>query len=170
MVAKKRVGKRNLRDTADSSRAKKSPLPKRYLPHELMRLFNAMNLRLQDVLRPMGVNFTQWRVMQALQHAPGGVSIGEVARETVVEQSTCSRLVDRLEERGLVQRSRSPVNPKIVDIRLTDAGVDLMREFTPHALAIVEDTMSAISAEEARVLHDLLTRLYERTRRHRRWP
>lgn len=158
------------RTSKQGSAARTAMLPEGYLPHDLMRLFNAMNMRLLDVLRPVGINFTQWRVMQALHYANSGVSIGAVAQETVIEQSTCSRTVDRLAERGLIQRSRSRVNPKVIEIRLTRRGIDLMEEFTPHALAIVADTMSAISADEARVLHLLLTRLYEHTRRHRRWP
>ena len=138
-----------------------------YLPHELARLLNALNLELLAVLRPLNITIAQFRVMQVLQAAPRGVSIGEIGWEAVIEQSTVSRIVDQLEERRLARRARSRANPKVVEVALTRRGVEVMAEVTPQAQAIVADATSVLADGEAAALKTLLSKLFEHVRPQR---
>lgn len=138
-----------------------------YLPHELARLLNALNLDLLAVLRPLNVTIAQFRVMQVLQATRPGVSIGEIGLEAVIEQSTVSRIVDQLEERRLAKRTRSRTNPKVVEVALTRRGVEVMAEVTPQAQKIVADATSVLADDEAATLKALLSKLFEHIRPRR---
>ena len=62
-----------------------------YLPHYLSRLMNAMNLRLMVELRVHRMTISQFRVIQMLD-ARGSAAIGEIAADTVIEQSVVVEL------------------------------------------------------------------------------
>lgn len=131
-----------------------------YLPHHLSRLMNILNMRLLDQLRPYGITIRQFRILQMLD-ARRVATIGEIAADTVIEQSVVSRIIDQLERGGLAQRSRRPGQRSLVDVRLTPRGTACYRQMVPHALGIVEDAVSGLSPRERKVLRVLLSRMFE---------
>jgi DNA-binding MarR family transcriptional regulator len=131
-----------------------------YLPHYLSRLMNALNLRLMNDLRVHRVTIDQFRVMQMLD-ARGSASIGEIAADTVIEQSVVSRIIDQLERSGFAQRRKRISDGRSVDVSLTPNGSKMYKALFPSAARIVDDAMRGLSAKERDVLETLLLRVYK---------
>jgi DNA-binding MarR family transcriptional regulator len=131
-----------------------------YLPHHLSRLMNILNMRLLEQLRPYGITIRQFRILQMLD-ARHEATIGEIAADTVIEQSVVSRIVDQLERDGLAQRRKRPGRRSLVDVRLTPRGEAHYRALVPHALRIVEDAVGELSARDRATLELLLSRMFK---------
>jgi DNA-binding MarR family transcriptional regulator len=133
-----------------------------YLPHYLSRLMNAMNLRLMIELRVHRMTISQFRVIQMLD-ARGSASIGEIAADTVIEQSVVSRIVDQLERLHLAQRRKRVGDGRNVNVSLTLKGTKLYSVLYPRAALIVDDAMSELSQSERDLLEALMFRLFHGT-------
>jgi DNA-binding MarR family transcriptional regulator len=131
-----------------------------YLPHYLSRLYNILNLRLMDNLRPLKMTITQFRIIQMLD-ARKEATIGEIAADTVIEQSVVSRIVDQLERSGLAERRKRVGDSRYVEVRLTPLGTKTYATLFPSAALIVEDAVSGLSPSERDVLESLLSRMFD---------
>lgn len=129
-----------------------------YLPHDLSRLINTLNLKLMKQLRPTELTVQQFRVMQYLRSVEVA-SIGEICTDTVIEQSVVSRIVDQLQLRGFATRRKRPTNARVVEVSLTAVGVAVYDSVFPAAKAIADDTVAVLSEDEHRLLTALLGRL-----------
>ena len=78
----------------------------------------------------------------------------------LLSQSSLSRLVDRLEKRGLVERSPAPNDGRGVLLKLTDAGAELQKQIgREHVRDIAELVGPALTAAEQRELLRLTEKL-----------
>jgi len=136
-----------------------APSMRGYLPHYLSRLMNILNLRLLEHLRPLDITVQQFRIMQMLD-ARKSASVGEISRDTVIEQSVVSRIIGQLEGRGYVLRTKRAENARIVDVRLTREGQKIYGGLPPFFLAIVDDAMSVLSPAEKLLLEEFLKRIF----------
>lgn len=62
-----------------------------------------------------------WRTLVTLDEKPG-LSIGEIANITLLKRSTLSRVIDRMESEGLVERRLREADNRVVEAHLTEAG------------------------------------------------
>ncbi|HEY1723029.1 MAG TPA: MarR family transcriptional regulator [Magnetospirillaceae bacterium] len=131
-----------------------------YLPHHLSRLMNALNLRLMNDLRVHRITIAQFRIMQMLD-ARGSASIGEIAADTVIEQSVVSRIIDQLERSGFAKRQKRIGDGRSVDVSLTPNGSKMYKVLFPSAARIVDDAVKGLTAEEHNILETLLLRVYK---------
>ena len=67
-----------------------------------------------------------------------------------------TRLLDRLEQRGLVRRDRPAKNRRVVQVAITDAGLDLLREVAAPVRACHARQLGHLSAAQLRQVADLL--------------
>jgi len=93
--------------------------------------------------------------------ARGVTSVGQIARDAVIEQSLVSRVVDQLEARKLAKRSKSAGNARIVEVSLTPRGREAYAAITPYREAIVADAASVLSDAEKTILDDLVRRMFQ---------
>lgn len=78
----------------------------------------------RPILEPLGLTHPQYLVMLALwEHAPR--ALGELADELAMEPATLSPLVKRLEGQGLVTRTRSTADERVLELGLTAEGAAL---------------------------------------------
>jgi len=69
----------------------------------------------------------QYNVLRILRGShPNGLPSGEIANRMVARDPDVTRLVDRLENRGLVTRTRSQRDRRIVEVGITDKGLQLL--------------------------------------------
>jgi len=94
-----------------------------YLPYQLYRVTNRLNLRLQGRLKAIGINLSQWRVLSVLR-SYGTLSISGIVEHTLMEQPTVSRVVVQLEQDGMVSRRVSAEDSRMTDITLTRKGAE----------------------------------------------
>ena len=111
--------------------------------------------------RAGGITHAQYVVLCALclrDEPDAGVPVGAVADGLLNRASDATRLVDRLEKAGLVERMRNPEDRRGVLVRPTAAGRSTFERVTPRVQAFHEHQWDALSAAETRQLHLLLAK------------
>ncbi len=95
---------------------------------EVMRTADTLVRGLERVLKPAGLSLTQYNVLRILRGAgPGGLSCRETAERMLTHDPDLTRLLDRLEARGLVTRSRQRRDRRVINVRVTAKGLALLR-------------------------------------------
>lgn len=115
---------------------------------------------LDRFLRKKGAVPLAWYEALALlaQARPGALRMQELAEHLVLSKSGVTRLVDRMERAGLIERTSCPEDRRGVYALLTDAGREELRASEPHVLAAVEEHFSRhITDEAASVLRACLS-------------
>lgn len=112
-----------------------------YLPRLLAQASQLISSEFHAVVRQHGFSVSEWRVMASL--ADGGpISIGQLAQLTLTKQPTVTRLLDRMEARGQVERLPHDSDRRITLVRITRDGTKrierLMELARQHELRVLE--------------------------------
>jgi DNA-binding MarR family transcriptional regulator len=106
-----------------------------------------------------GLSGAQYNVLRILRGCPPGLQTHEVCGRMVARAPNITRLVDKLEKKGLLTRSRSRKDRRVVTLRITRAGLRLLETLeTPIRTATHQATAGLDDGETARLLV-LLNRL-----------
>jgi DNA-binding MarR family transcriptional regulator len=123
----------------------------------IVRTADMLMLALTVVLKPHLLSATQYNVLRILRGAGrDGASCKEIGQRLVARDPDITRLMDRLEQRGLVVRDRSKEDRRVVRHRLTEAGLELTNELDRPIEARHQKTMRHMKAEKLRDLIGLL--------------
>ena len=107
-----------------------------------------------------GSTLPQWLPLHKV-HAGHADTVAELARVCTIDTGAMTRLLDRLEKKGLCQRVRSQSDRRVVHIELTPAGV-AVAERVPHILCeVYNQVLAGFSPQEWAQLRALLLRLTE---------
>jgi DNA-binding MarR family transcriptional regulator len=102
----------------------------------------------------------EYGVLYALSSAPDGLRITQLGEDVLLTQPGMSRLVARLEARGLVQRVADPEDARACLIRLTPAGAATQRRIgRAHARHVAEAMRRKLDRGELEQLLDLCRRM-----------
>jgi len=95
----------------------------------LARTAEYVGSRGAEVLKQAELTPTQYNALRILRGAgPEGLTCGEISERMVTKDSDITRLLDRLERRGLISRERPENNRRVVMARITDEGLKLLAE------------------------------------------
>jgi len=92
---------------------------------------------------------------------PTALTCGEIGERTIARDPDVTRLVDQLIARGLVARRRSEKDRRIVEVRITKRGLDLLQEIDPHALQVPRALIGHVSAAKLRRVTKLLAEVLD---------
>jgi DNA-binding MarR family transcriptional regulator len=88
---------------------------------------DALMRGLADVLKASDLSPTQYNVLRILRGAgPGGLACGEIAERMVTRDPDITRLLDRLQRRGLIARERDGKDRRVVTTTITAEGAALV--------------------------------------------
>ena len=105
-----------------------------------------------------GYSGSQFGVLEILYHL-GPLQPAVIGKKFFTSRPNVTQILDALERRGLVRRSRCDGDRRQIDVYLTDAGRAVIEPlFAEHVRTVVR-TMSVLSAEEQETLSALLKRL-----------
>lgn len=105
-----------------------------------------------------GLTLPQFGVLEALHHL-GSMPLGELADKLLVTGGNVTYVMDRLEEQGLVSRTRCGKDRRVVWACLTDEGRSLITDVFPGHAAFVHDLVSVLAPDEQETLRTLLKKL-----------
>jgi DNA-binding MarR family transcriptional regulator len=95
----------------------------------LLRTADAIKRSLAHVIEPHGITPQQYNVLRILRGAgPDGLPTLTIGERMIEQTPGVTRLVDRLERKGLVARTPCPTDRRRVFCRITPKGLDLLRE------------------------------------------
>jgi len=105
------------------------PLDDPYAPiiADFRAAMNQVKCASSERLVRMGVSMAQLHILYTLQRS-GEMPMSRLADVLQVSLSNATGLIDRIEERGFVERTRVPEDRRIVMIRVTDAGRRMLEE------------------------------------------
>ena len=136
------------------------------LQHEaylsVVRTSSTLTDRVEDVLKPYGISATQYNVLRILRGAgKGGLCRNELRDRMLTRMPDMTRLLDRMEDAGLVTRSRERDDRRMVLTQITARGRELLGELDRPMAQLHREQLSPLSDEQLRSLIDLLTLVRE---------
>ena len=94
----------------------------------LERTASLLEWRLMEMLKPHGISPTQYNALRILRGAgKQGWACSEIGERMINRDPDITRLLDRLERRGLVERSRDKKDRRVITARITSAGLELLK-------------------------------------------
>jgi MarR family transcriptional regulator, transcriptional regulator for hemolysin len=105
--------------------------------------------------RSIGVSRAQWQVLIALSRSEG-INQAALAERLEVETITVGRMVDRLEEAGLVERRADPADRRAWRLFLTARAHPIIGELQAVATVVRAEMLAGLGAEDQARLHGLL--------------
>ncbi len=126
----------------------------------ILRTASVCNRALAKVLSPHNLSCAQFNVLRILRGAePDGLPTLAIRDRMVDPAAAITRLVDKLERAGLVERVRTIEDRRQVTCRISPAGLALLTELDP-AVASVDDAIeAALDAEDLRCLNEALEKV-----------
>lgn len=124
----------------------------------IVRTGNLLTDAFERLLKPHGITGTQYNVLRILRGAePGGLCRNEVRDRLLSRMPDATRLLDRMEEAGLVTRSREDGDRRLVTTRITAKGRMLVDELDAVVEKEHQRRLGHLSEKQTRKLIKLLT-------------
>ena len=110
----------------------------------------------EKVLRSADVTPTQYNVLRILRGSPEGLPCREIANRMITRDPDVTRLLDRLNKRGLILRRRETKDRRVVQARITPEGLRLLRELDAPVLETHRKLLGHLGRERLRRLMEML--------------
>ena len=111
-------------------------------------------------LKPFNISWQQFNILRILRGAhPEPLTIKLLTERMIDQMSNASRLVEKLKQKGLVDRKSCPEDRRRVDISITAAGLKIVNEASNVLEQQINTKLASLSKEEALQLNALLDKL-----------
>lgn len=114
---------------------------------------------LENALRTIDMDVPSWRALMIV-HETNPSSVSEIADRAVIRLSTMTRVVQRLEKRGLVKLDVRATDARVTEVYLTPAGLRTVAQVRAIASRIYNIAFHDLSPAEIATLNTLLGRVF----------
>lgn len=112
-------------------------------------------------MTPYGITPAQYNVLRILRGShPQTLTCSALGKRLLDRTPDVTRLLNRLESSGLIHRARAEHDRRVVEVGITQTGIDLLESMNDAVLALEHRLMHHLSSDE----HQLLSRLLEQIR------
>ncbi|MFY3774950.1 MULTISPECIES: MarR family transcriptional regulator [Marinobacter] len=129
-------------------------------PFAVARVTRRWRKMLDERLKDLGVTQARWSTMVYLEKGGEGLTQRELASLMAIENPTLVRLLDSLEQQGLIERRPCPHDRRARRLHLTSAGRAFMDDLSERAEVLREEMLEGISDKEiectVKVFHKIL--------------
>lgn len=147
-----------LREEIRQARPFASPAEEAFL--NIQRTAQALAAQMAEALKRWDLSLTQYNALRILRGAgKQGLACSEIGARMVTADSDITRLLDRLEKKGLVERARGAKDRRVVVTRVTPKALRLLAEIDGPVAQFVRSAMQGLSARELRELNTSLDKL-----------
>src|ERR1700693_2388557 len=123
---------------------------------ELLFTTDMLSRGLVKVLKSEDLSATQYNLLRILRGPPAGLPCGEIASRMITRDPDVTRLLDRLEKRGLISRCRETKDRRTVMARITPEGPKLLARLDEPVHAAHRKQLGHLGRERLRALTELL--------------
>ena len=134
---------------------------RRSLGYLIKRLHNLVIPVAESLFADADITFSQWVVLVSLRDGLASTAAG-IARHMGHDAGAITRLIDQMEKRGLIARTRSTEDRRVIHLEITPAGKALAASLTPRLMDFWNETLQGFTQAEFDMLLSLLTRLLGR--------
>ncbi|HUM05737.1 MAG TPA: MarR family transcriptional regulator [Terriglobales bacterium] len=123
----------------------------------LLRTADALESRMEGKLKEFGLTGTQYNALRILRGAGAdGLPCSEIGERMITHDPDITRLLNRLEKRGLAERTRAKQDRRIIYGRITAAGLKLLREMDRPVEEFGRELLRHVGQQKLKQLIELL--------------
>src|ERR1700751_3453197 len=123
---------------------------------DLLRTCDLLSRGPAQFLKSEDLSPTQYNVLRILRGAPAGLPCGEIASRMITRDPDITRLLDRLEKRGLIERWRGAKDRRLVMARISPDGLKLVARLDDPIQAAHHKQLGHLGRKRLRMLSGLL--------------
>ena len=124
----------------------------------LWRTYDRLKVLEEELFAAVGISPQQYNALRLLRAAaPQGLTVQGIGDRLISRAPDMTRLLDRLEQRGWIQRTRRADNRRVVDVTITDTGRKLLDELAASVRACHTQQLGHLSPEQLHSLVELLS-------------
>jgi DNA-binding MarR family transcriptional regulator len=123
---------------------------------DLLRTCDLLSRGPARVLKAEDLSATQYNVLRILRGSPEGLPCGEIANRMITRDPDITRLLDRLEKRGLISRCRETGDRRMVMARMTPEGLKLLSRLDEPIMEAHRKQLGHLEPKRLRALTELL--------------
>ena len=123
---------------------------------DLLRTTDMLSRGLVRILKTVDVSATQYNVLRILRGSPSGLPCGEIGNRMITRDPDVTRLLDRLEKRGLISRCRETEDRRTVMARISPDGLKLLARLDEPVQATHRQQLGHLGTKRLRALTELL--------------
>ena len=135
---------------------RRAPCPEEAAFLDLLRTCDLLSRGPGQVLKTEDLSATQYNVLRILRGAPEGLPCGEIGSRMITRDPDITRLLDRLEKRELIARSRETKDRRMVMARITPEGLKLLARLDAPVQESHRKQLGHLGRERLRALTELL--------------
>ena len=129
----------------------------------ILRTAEAFLWREAEFLKPFEVTQAQYNVLRILRGAePEGLICREISERMITRDPDVTKLLDRLEARGLVRRERQEKDRRVITARITQEGLGVVKEIDGPVLKLTAELLGHLGERKLRTLIRLLEEAREK--------
>ena len=146
-----------MRETVPSSKSKpRAGCAEEAVFLDLLRTTDMLSRGLVQVLKVEDLSSTQYNVLRILRGAREGLACGEIASRMITRDPDVTRLLDRLEKRGLISRCRETEDRRTVRARIAPEGLKVLARLDEPIQAAHRQQLGHLGQERRQALTELL--------------
>lgn len=146
---------KNLQAELKQTKPFKTPADEAYV--SLQRTADLMLRKFSLFIKPWGISPTQYNVLRILRGAgPEGLCCGDVSERMITSDPDITRLLDRVEKLGWIERSRSTKDRRVVLAKISKKGLELLKDIDGPLTEFNQKSTAHLPEKRLRELIDLL--------------
>lgn len=129
----------------------------------LLQAADALGQEAEQLVRSASLTGTQYNVLRILRGAePAGLACRAIGDRMVSHDPDITRLLDRMEKRGLIRRERQKDDRRVVRTRITSQGLGLLKPLDQPMRELHKQQFRHMSAKRLKILAELLEEIRAR--------
>lgn len=124
----------------------------------LRRAWSVLASSLDQEIAPYGLTYPQFVILIRM-HEDKCTTAAELAREVNMDTGAMTRMLDRLECKGIVRRVRNTEDRRVVNLEVTDLGRELVDKVTVLGFNVLNRYFAGFSDDEMKLLESMLRRV-----------
>jgi MarR family transcriptional regulator, organic hydroperoxide resistance regulator len=126
----------------------------------LLRTADTLETRVEAKLKEFGLSGTQYNALRILRGAgPEGLPCSEIGERMITHDPDITRLLDRLQKRGLAERARDKQDRRVICGKITPAGLKLLRDMDAPVQKHGNEMLRHVGSRKLKQLIDLLEQI-----------
>lgn len=132
--------------------------PEQEVALNIARTSDRLGADFARLFKEHGISESQYNALRILRGAGEALPCLEVASRMITQLPDITRLVDRLEGSGLVERERTAEDRRVVLVRITKRGLKLLEELDEPVVALHREQLGHLTRDELTALNRLLVK------------
>lgn len=117
---------------------------------------NWINSKQNKFFKPYGISPQQYNILRILRGAKEPLKVQTIKERMLERAPNATRLMDKLCDKSLIERIPCPTDRRVVHIKITKQGLELLKEIDKH---LKNDYLENLNEKEAGILSDLLDKI-----------